>query len=60
MEHNTEKNIGLQRLVQQLKNDFDIEENINYYSFEDFEKSRRKYLIFMLKGTTCQGMTQGR
>ncbi len=54
MEENR-SNIGLKRLIQQFKNEFEIEENINYYSFKDFSKSRRKYLKFMLKGASCQG-----
>lgn len=54
MKHNR-KDTGLKRLIQQLENSFDIEENLNYYSFEDFSKSRRKYLKFMLQGAACHG-----
>ena len=54
MTHHT-KNNGLKRLIQKFENDFNTEENINYYSVEDFLKSRRKYLQYMLKGPNCNG-----
>ncbi len=44
------KNIGMARLIKRLKNKFEIEENLNYYSFKDFVKARRKYLKYMVKG----------
>ena len=50
------KTTGLERLIQHFENKFDIEENINYYSFKDFSISRRKYVKFMLKGAACTGL----
>ena len=44
------KNIGLELLIQQYKNRFEIEENINYYSYTDFVQAERKYLKHALEG----------
>lgn len=50
MKANGNKNIGIKRLIQKFRAEFETEENINYYSFEDFVKAKRKYLKFMLEG----------
>lgn len=42
---------GITLLVRRFTNDFEIDENINYYSFNDFLKARRKYVKFMLDGS---------
>ena len=50
MKYNKSRNIGMELLIQQYKNKFEIDENINYYSFKDFLKAERKYLKYMLEG----------
>lgn len=52
MKANRKKITGMELLVQQFKARFEIEENINYYSFDDFVKAERKYLKFMLEGVS--------
>ncbi len=44
-------NIGMELLIQRVRHEFETEENINHYLFDDFVKSRRKYLKYVLKGT---------
>ncbi len=56
------RNNGIQLLINRLTNKFEVEENINYYSFKDFVRARRKYLKYMLEGpsvttTNCGGKT---
>ncbi len=50
---NTKRNNGIKLIVNRLTNQFEIEENINYYSFQDYLKAKRKYLKFMLEGTSA-------
>ena len=45
------KNIGMELLIQRYRDKFEIDENINYYSFKDFLKAERKYLKYMLEGS---------
>jgi len=45
------KNIGRKLLIQLHTNKFEIEENINYYSYKDFLKAKRKYLKYALEGS---------
>ncbi len=47
---NQKKPNGIQLLVEQLSNEFEIEENINYYSFKDFLRAKRKYIKCMITG----------
>jgi hypothetical protein len=44
------RNNGIQLLINRFTNKFEVEENINYYSFKDFVRARRKYLKYMLEG----------
>ncbi len=52
MQDNTGENIGIKLLIQQYKQKFETEENINYYAYKDFVKAERKYLKFMLNGNS--------
>ncbi len=45
------KNIEMKLLIQRYRDKFEIAENINYYSFKDFLKAKRKYLKYMLEGS---------
>lgn len=54
MKTHNNKNIGIERLIQRFRAEFEIEENINHYSFDDFLKAQRKYLKFMLEGNSAQ------
>ncbi len=47
---NQKKLNGIQFLVERLSYEFEIDENINYYSFKDFLRAKRKYIKFMLAG----------
>ncbi len=48
MQNNTSKNIGMGLLIQQYKNKFETEENINHYSYKDFVQAERKYIKYIL------------
>lgn len=50
MKENKCKNIGMELLIQQYKRKFETEENLNYYSYEDFIQAQRKYLKYVLEG----------
>ena len=41
------KNV-LSKLVEKLKEEFEIPENINHYSKKDYNSARRKYVLFEL------------
>jgi hypothetical protein len=58
MKHNNRSNVGMELLVQRYKKKFEIEENINYYSYEDFIQAERKYLKFVLEGSGGAGEFQ--
>jgi hypothetical protein len=45
------KNIGMELLIQQYREKFETEENLNYYSYKDFVKAERKYLKYVLMGS---------
>ena len=49
---NWKKNKGLKLLINRFTNQFEVEENINYYLFKDFVRARRKYLKYMLEGSS--------
>ncbi len=51
MRRDKKKNIGRKLLIQLHTNKFDVEENINYYSYKDFLKAKRKYLKYALEGS---------
>jgi hypothetical protein len=42
------KNTGLELLLKRYKKVFQIPENINYYSVEDYQKAKRKFLKYAL------------
>jgi hypothetical protein len=50
MRANGNTNIGTKRIIDRLRAEFEIEENINYYSVNDFLTAQRKYIKFMLDG----------
>jgi hypothetical protein len=50
MKDTKRKNIGMQLLVRQYRDKFEIDENINYYTYKDFLRAQRKYLKYMLDG----------
>lgn len=50
MKNNKSKNIGMELLIQLYTNKFEIEENLNYYAYEDFLQAKRKYLKYVLEG----------
>jgi hypothetical protein len=49
MDDTGEKNSGMQRLIETYRNQFQIEENLNYYSREDYRLAERKFLKFVLE-----------
>ena len=55
MHGNTGKNTGMERLIRQYKKKFEIEENINYYSYKDFVRAERKYIKFILGNLLSKG-----
>ncbi|WDP88402.1 MAG: hypothetical protein HUN04_01025 [Desulfobacter sp.] len=52
MQENKSKNIGLELLIQKYKREFETEENINYYNYQDFIRAQRKYIKFLLGGAS--------
>jgi hypothetical protein len=40
---------GMERLVETYRVQFQIEENVNYYSQEDYRAAERKYLKYVLE-----------
>lgn len=50
MKENTRINIGMELLIRRYSEKFDTEENLNYYSYQDFVKAKRKYLKYALDG----------
>jgi len=51
MRQNKRKNVGRKLLIQLHTSKFETEENINYYSYKDFVKAKRKYLKHVLEGS---------
>jgi hypothetical protein len=51
MRQKKKKNLGRKLLIQFHTNKFDIEENINYYSYKDFLKAKKKYLKYVFEGS---------
>lgn len=51
MKQNKRKIPGIELLIQQHTKKFETEENINYYSYKDFLKAKRKYLKYALEGS---------
>lgn len=47
---------GIQRLIRKYKRDFRIQENLEHYSGEDYERAERGYVQFCLK---CGGSVNG-
>ncbi|WP_300456927.1 hypothetical protein [Desulfobacula sp.] len=45
---------GMELLIQRHTEKFETEENINYYSYKDFVKAKRKYLKYVLEGPSCE------
>ena len=56
MKYNKKPHTGMELLIRQYREKFETEENINYYSFEDFIKAERKYLKFMIEGSLNTGV----
>ena len=48
MEKECTKKAGLELLVERYKKVFQIPENLNYYSEEDYQKAERKFLKYAL------------
>ncbi len=44
----------MELLIQRHTEKFETEENINYYSYKDFVKAKRKYLKYVLEGPSCE------
>ena len=44
------RNTGIELLVDRFTTQFEVEENINYYSYKDYLRAKRKYLKYMLEG----------
>lgn len=55
MQNNKNKNIGLERLIQKYKREFETDENINYYNYPDFVRAQRKYIKFLLGTASSNG-----
>ncbi len=53
------RNNGIQLLINRFTNKFEVDENINYYSFKDFVRARRKYLKYMLEGASVTNINCG-
>lgn len=45
------KNIGRELLIQRYTKKFETKENLNYYSYKDFLRAKRKYLKYVLGGS---------
>ncbi len=58
MEYNKRRSIGMVLLIQKYRNKFEIDENINYYSFKDFLRAERKYIQYMTKGSIDKHASQ--
>ena len=43
-----EKRLGMDRLIRRYRHQFEIEENLNYYSYTDFIRAQRKYIKYLL------------
>lgn len=48
MHKNKGKSTGLELLIEQYERKFETEENINYYSYKDYVRAKRKYIKFVL------------
>lgn len=46
---NLKSDNGLQNLIKYYKNIFDREENIYYYSPDDYQNAKRKFVKYLLK-----------
>ncbi|MFZ0241876.1 MAG: hypothetical protein WAL90_09540 [Desulfobacterales bacterium] len=49
MADTSDKTTGIQRLIRNLKKEFRIPENLEYYSEEDLQEAEKKYLKFCLQ-----------
>jgi len=43
---------GLQILAMYYQSLFDIEENLNYYSWNDYQSAKRKFVKYLMKSRT--------
>ncbi len=50
MRSNKNKNVGMELLIRQYKENFETKENITHNAYRDFVQAERKYLKFMLDG----------
>ena len=41
--------LGIQRLIEKYKQEFELPENLNYYSKQDYLDARKQYVAFRLK-----------
>jgi hypothetical protein len=48
MQRNLRENSGIQLLLKRYRSLFQISENLNYYSREDFKVAEKKFLKFLL------------
>jgi hypothetical protein len=44
---------GLHNLAMYYQSLFDIEENINYYSWNDYQNAKRKFVKYLMKSRTA-------
>lgn len=49
MADTSDRTTGIQRLIQNLKKEFRIPENLDHYSEEDLQEAEKKYLKFCLQ-----------
>ncbi len=48
IDNNKKSENGLQKLVVQYQSMFDIEENYNYYSRNEYQNAKRKFVKYLL------------
>jgi hypothetical protein len=58
MAYHKRRYTGMELLIQRHKEKFETEENINYYSYKDFVKAKRKYLKYVLEGSYSEDVAQ--
>lgn len=48
MEEQTNRNLGLKRMIKQCRSSFQQRENLNYYDADDYQSAERKFVKYCL------------
>jgi len=53
MERNANRTTAIKSLIRKYKNQFNIPENLNYYSEMDYQKAEKRYVKYCLQKGSC-------